>query len=271
MSKPLACAALLFLCHTSVVHAASAHATATIDWSALNFEIIDLDPADGITPTLSWTNFSAGITDSATSYSISLIESNSHSRGMLTAADTVDSSANTFAASAHASLDQLTIQLDSFAEESNEPRSSYESNRAEAYGTLGGNFSLTGKGVALINLPYAVAVMGEQGNTGDYARTYVSISSSFSDSSGGYSGSVSTYKSYYSYSTGARLFDDVFTLTLGNTDADTTVTGSINASLGAYTYARSNGVVPGVPEAPSYAMMLAGLGLVASVMHRRSR
>jgi hypothetical protein len=270
MSKPLACAALLFLCQTPLVHAASAHATAAIDWSTVNIQIIDLDPTDGVTPTLTWSSMSSDLTDSATSYSVGLTEGTNHSRTRLTAVDTVTSASNTFAASANASLDHLSIQLDAFAEESAEPRSSYESNHSAASGVIRGSFSLSGKGVALIDLPYSLAVMGEQGNTGDYARAYLNISSSFSDSAGAYSGSTSTYKSYYSYSSGNYDVNDVFTLTLGNTDASTTVTGSIYANLNTYAYARSaNSTVPSVPEAPGYAMMLAGLGLVATMVRKR--
>jgi hypothetical protein len=101
----------------------------------------------------------------------------------------------------------------------------------------------------------------------------MSIDGHYSASDGSYSGSESTYKRIHSNSSGDDPFySGIFTLAVANSNSLLSTSGYLDASLGANAWADSYAYtyVSGVPEPETYAMMLAGLGLVGTMARRRT-
>jgi hypothetical protein len=254
---------------TSVFAANKSSAEASIDWNAVTFTLFDLNPADGQLPSVVWSDQygdtsanahgSDGIhsSDISESYhassAISVVGSNA-----VTAYSTGTSSYNNQSLAIAASADASTIPVGS----------SYVNSNARASGSLHSAFSLSGAGVMVISVPYTIKGTGDVYNWNDRGYADVSIYGYYSASDGSYSGSGNTYRSFDSIWQGTQSYSGIFTLAVANSNSLLTTSGYLTSSLSASAY--GNTYVPGVPEPETYAMMLAGLGLVGTMARRRT-
>lgn len=249
----------------------SADAKASFDWSAVTVNLIDLDPNDGLSPSVTWSGQYGDTSASSSSYEVGHSSSISDGYHAPSAASVVSSSANTFAANAGASFDNLALTLGAHAEESANPATYWQQNYGNASGSTHTSFSLSGAGVLVISVPYSIEVTGNRSNYDTYSRAYMNISGNYSSSDGSFSGNENANKSFYSYSTGDKSYSGMFTMAVANPGGGITTSGYLNTSLSTNAYANQYSYVPGVPEPDSYAMMLAGLAMIGSVIRRRMR
>jgi hypothetical protein len=255
---------------TSVFAANNSSAEASIDWNAMTFTLFDLNPADGQLPSVVWsgqygdTSASASGNDGIHSSSIS------ESYRALSATSVVGSNAVTAYSTSTSTYNNQSLAIAASADASFIPvGSSYVNSNASASGSLHSAFSLSGAGVMVISVPYTIKVTGDQGSYWEnYSHASMSIDGYYSASDGSYSGSGHAAKSFYSFSEGDQVYSGIFTLSVANSNGLLTTSGYFDSSLSAF--ANANPYVLGVPEPETYAMMLAGLGLVGTMARRRT-
>lgn len=245
-------------------------AEASFDWSAMTFTVIDLDLSDGIAPSVTWSGQSGNTSASASSSDSIHSSSVSESYHATSATSVVGSNAVTSYATGTSAYNNQNVAISTSADASLIPTGSSSAyGNASSSGSAYSSFSLSGAGVMVINVPYSIAVTGDKYNRDDYSRAAMNIYAYFSASDGSYSGSQSANKSFYSYSTGTTSYSGVFTLAVANSSSLLTTSGSLSSSLSTYSRASDYNYVPGVPEPETYAMMLAGLGLIGTMVKRR--
>ena len=243
MKRPLLICTLLGLCSMSPAMATTA-ATASVDWSTLTITLYDLDPLDGIAPSFSWTDQSTQV--------FSFAESE--------AFDTVAD----WTSALSAQLNQTFAQADAstLATQSTQVAGStslFGNATAERYA----GFSISANTLALISVSgsYAVSTDGPE----DYAYAYVGLNTWGPGATG--VGEQENYSGIGSYLESLGQAPDAQSGIMSVTFANLTnavMSGEFSASVSAGT------TVAAVPEPGSYAMFLAGLGLMGLVARRRS-
>jgi hypothetical protein len=254
---------------TSVFAVSKFSAEASIDWNAMTFTLFDLNPADGQLPSVVWsgqygdTSVNASGNDGIHSRSID------ESYHASSATSVVGSNAVTAYSSGTSTYNNQSLAVAVNADSSTIPvGSSYVLGSAGASGSLHSEFSLSGAGVMVISVPYTIKMTGDPYAWEDYGRVSMSIDGHYSAWDGSYSGSESAHKIFDSGSPGDQVYSGVFTLSVANSNDLLTTSGYFDSSLMAYAFAYT--YVPGVPEPETYAMMLAGLGLVGTMARRRT-
>lgn len=239
---------------------AATSASASLDWNALTFTIIDTNPLDGLTPTLTWTSpfsqaYSYGYNtatgehqyDSPYAYDFSTPLSSGLS--FSNAGGNVSVNAASLSASSAASAAVAGSGGGVFVQE---------------YATGQGSFTLSGAGIAYISLPYSISVHGTGGDVAEYSTASAYLYG-YASSPAGSSTSYSGNQQLVSYSVG----DASQTGNLGFALTNFSSTASVSGNVFAYAYTTSQAPIAAVPEPQSYAMLLAGLGMVAAVARRR--
>lgn len=268
--KKLLVPALLCLAFQSTAAFATnaASATASFDWSAMTFSLMDLNPSDGLSPSVTWSgqhgSTSANASSSDNAHSSSINESYSAP----SATSVVSSNAVTFFATGTSTYDNLNLNVAANADVTSVPTSEYGSSNSSAYASLYSSFSLSGAGVMVITVPYTISVTGDLYNYSNSGNANLNISTYYSSSDGSSSGSSNASKDFASYWTGDKSYSGVFTVAVANASDSITTSGYLSTSLS--TSARAYSYVSGVPEPEAYAMMLAGLFLIGSVARRQT-
>ncbi len=234
-------------------------ATASIDWSSFNVQLIDL--SDGINaPAFNWTPATAYgnvYSDAYTVYPDDFMSDSQSAPDFTTLLST-----NTSTAEAQSStLRSSTSLFGSAAAQSGSNPWGVFNNYSYASAENGGVFGLSGQGIALISFDWQISVAGA---VGDYDN----------------SGSAGVYM-YADYTSGLNQFGyagngfDVASFNVG--------TGDHSGTLSMVIYNSGNGTTTGdmyvglnaqassvsVPEPASLALMLVGLGFVGLVARRR--
>lgn len=238
---------------------ADSSASANIDWGSLNIQLIDLSGGANA-PVFNWTSASGDVSSYAVTYPDEWANHYDYAFDFTTLLST---SALTTLAQSDALRSATTLSANAASQAGTAPGASpYDSNYASASSNNWGNFSLTGHGVAVITMNWNVSVTGAMDDWYDYGYASASISGSYSDGlySSGYANSGYGNGSYYIGSTSHSGSFAMAVVGMGGV-----TTGSIQAYASAYASSPS---VP-VPEAETYALMLAGLGMVGWMVRRR--
>lgn len=249
---------------------ADSSATATIDWGSFNVQIIDLNLLDGITPMFTWTSQSGGANTSTSSYADGGSDTAASTRNAnnWTKVLSANSSTPNAQASAQRNLTSLSATSTTQSSITDDPNV-MGSNSASASAVNSGYFSLTGAGIALITLNWSAGVNTQNSDWNNNSTANVSISGNYSD--GLYTnGSASSGVNLYSWWGGPQSAASTFALAVTNTGVGTT-TGNFNANIStSSTSPVTYGVITeAVPEPETYAMLLAGLGLIGFMVRRR--
>lgn len=244
MKHSLLTCALLGLCSMSPAMA-STSATASIDWSTLSITLFDLDPSDGITPSFSWSAQSTQVLSFAST------SSNDSSADWTSALSVLDAPATAWADAGvlHAESTRLASDLTPYGS-------------AEAERTAG--FSISAHTLALISVSasYAVstgaptdaAFAGADLSTWGPAATGVGVQENF--------GGIGSYLEQFGLAPDAQ--SGTVSVTFAN------LTGALmGGEFSVSVYAGTS--VAAVPEPGSYAMFLAGLGLMGLMARQRRR
>lgn len=141
-----------------------------------------------------------------------------------------------------------------------EPDDAHHPVEALSLGNRSANFSLDGPGTLTVSVPYTISIAGGQPfNFFDAISATVSGSSSFNDSvNDPVSFSLSSFEDSSPRTQSGNLIFDIVAGAAG--------TGTLE--LG-FTLSSQAPVIP-IPEPESYAMLLAGLGLISAVGRRKS-
>ncbi len=235
--------------------AAPIAATATIDWSKLQLSVT------GINDTVPKVTFS-GQNTSLSSYGSSPGQYENDSKSINNWTDTKGANADAGTTYANALASALNFSGDANA---------MQSGSASSSGTRTEKFTFDGPGVLTVTVPYTISLSGETSNycywCYNYDHASVSGSASFNSyvdngSSSTYSNSSFSLHNYYgtppSQSQSGTLVFGIFASGAGN--------GSLNVNFDL----SAHSPVSSVPEPESYAMLLAGLGLMGAMVRRRS-
>jgi hypothetical protein len=227
-------------------------ATAIIDWSKLQLSVT------GVTDTVPTVVFSSYNTSlSSTSTSSGGSESHSVTRNDWTSTAHTDTSAGDSLANGLASSEIFSGTA-----------SAVETGSAESSsGTRSVGFSFDGPGMLTLSVPYTISLTGITYVCCNFDTASVSGSASFNSyTNGGSSNSSSSASfsidSYANLSSTSRAGNLVFGIVASDAG-----TGSLSVGFNA----SSNGAVGAVPEPESYAMLLAGLGLMGAIVQRRKK
>lgn len=261
--KHLAIPALLaaLLAQAPAVQAASAQAS--IDWSSLTVTVYDLSGGSNA-PQLSWSSEYGTASAYAVSYGPYTSDGDSMYQsdwGTLLAVDAVVPKASSDASrSAGLLVAQAAAQTGTHP---SSETSGYIANYGSGHAYNSGGFTVTGQGLVMITLAWTLSVQGAQFDYDDYATAYVWIQGSFSD---GLFNSGTAQSSYFdqSFVNGDATHHGTFAMSMYSNGIDP-INGSLSASAGVGAYAVSQPV----PEPETYALMLAGLGLVGWRARRR--
>lgn len=227
-------------------------ATATIDWSQLELSVT------GVNDTVPTVVFS-GQNTSLSSYASSpgLNESNSKS-------------VNNWSATAETSADAGATYASTIASPSDFSGSaiSMENGSTSASGNRTVNFSFDGPGVLTVTVPYSITLTGDPSCYYCYNYDHASVSGHASFSSYADNGNSSSH-SNASFALNNYYWDPSPESQSGNLVFGIVASGAGHGSLGVNFNLSAQGVSP-VPEPESYAMLLAGLGLMGVIIRRRS-
>lgn len=232
----------------------------TVDWSQLQISVTGVDDAvPGVT-------FSDQHTSLSSSAQVPQQGSEYNSKSIYdwtsSAAAAADATSTTFAHSTGSATD-LSANAQSVGDGSydywNNPGASSSGNRSES-------FSFDGPGVLTVTVPYTLSISG-----GDPYNYYDSVSASVNANANFYgygdNGSFNSdshasfaLSSYYDSSPQSQSGNLVFGIFAAGPGS-----GTLSIDLGAST----SGFVSSIPEPQSYAMLLAGLGLMGAVVRRR--
>lgn len=227
-------------------------ATATIDWSKLQLSITGVNDT---TPTVVFSDQHTSISSNA--WSPGLSENNSKSLNNWTATADTNADAGTTFANTLASPSSFTGNAISM-----------ENGSTSASGSRTVDFSFDGPGVLTVTVPYTITLTGDASGCYycyDYDHASVSGHASFNsyadhgNSSSHSNASFSLNNSYWQSSPESQSGMLVFGIF---------ASGAGHGSLGVNFDLNAQGVSP-VPEPESYAMLLAGLGLMGAVVRRR--
>lgn len=234
--------------------AVASEGTASLDWSQLQVSVTGID---GSTPTLILTDQITNLSSSASipgqtpaNDSVSLPDWTSTEDSHAQARDTF---ANGFA-----SPQSLAGNVQA-TREPVEPDDAHHPVEALSLGSRSASFSLDGPGVLTVSVPYTISIAGGQPfNFFDAISATVSGNSSFNNSVN--NPVLFSLSSFEDSTPRTQSGDLVFDIAAGGAG---TGTFEIN-----YTLSAQAPVIP-IPEPESYAMLLAGLGLVSAVIRRR--
>lgn len=248
----------------------SAYAEVSVEarFDHLTITIIDLDPDDGVTPTLTWGSRSSG------------------GRQQYSSVRALDPDANQKASDWSSPLRAQDVDswLTSTAEANVEPGvyrtylSAAQASLGRGYGqvNLGGYFVFSGKGEVVISLSYGLGMTGDAYGLADggYAEAGFLGISDYNDSVNGfyYSSDTSrrcswtaTTQSCGSYPLGEGPVGDLSWVAIQNTSGNHDMEGRLSLMIETALFAP-----PAlVPEPETWAMLLAGLGLVGVAARRR--
>ncbi|PTR13631.1 putative secreted protein with PEP-CTERM sorting signal [Nitrosospira sp. Nsp2] len=227
-------------------------ATATIDWSKLQLSVT------GVTATVRtvvFSNYNTSLSSSSTSAGGN--ESHSVTRNDWTSTAHTNTSAGASLANGLASS-EIFSGTASAVETGSVVSSS---------GTRSVGFSFDGPGMLTFSVPYTISLTGITSVCCYSDTAFVNGSANFySSTNGGSSNSSSSASfsidSYGDLSSTSRAGNLVFGIVASDAG-----TGSLSVGFNA----SAHGAVVAVPEPESYAMLLAGLGLMGAVVQRRKK
>ena len=179
----------------------SSSAEAMFDWSAITFNLIDLTPSDGLSPSVTWSWQYGGTRAGSSSYESGRSSSVDVSYDAPSASSVVSSNATSFFATGKSVYDNQKLAISSIAEVPDV--ASYGSGFANAFAWQYASFSLNGAGVMVITVPYTIKVSGDLNNYSDYARAAVNIYGNYSSTDGSFA-SVHANKSFESVWSGDK-------------------------------------------------------------------
>jgi hypothetical protein len=226
-------------------------ATATIDWSRLQLSVTGVN---GSSPTVQYENQHTSLDSNAWTNAASETNSKNISNWTSTAQTTADAG-TTYANAVASTLDFSGVAV------------SGESGNANSSGNRSLDFSFDGPGVLTVTVPYTLTLTGDTRNCyycyGDYA-------------------SVSAYADFYSYTDNGSadshsnasfsLYNDYWHSS-PESQSGTLVFGIFASGAGtgslAFNFDLSTQSISPIPEPESYAMLLAGLGLMGMMVRRR--
>jgi hypothetical protein len=229
-------------------------ATATIDWSKLQISVTGVN---GVTPTVTFSDQNESLSSYASAPG--LYESNSKSVNNWT--DTAQTNAD-----AGTTFSNALASLSSFSGTAN----SAENGSTTSSGSRAESFTFSGPGVLTVTVPYTISLTGDtppacyycyynydQASISGHASFYSNNNNGSSDSYSNVSYSLNNHYGYTSpQSQSGTLVLGIF------------ANGPGNGSL-AVNFDLSANPVSSIPEPESYAMLLAGLGLLGAVARRR--
>lgn len=225
-------------------------ATATIDWSKLQLSVTGVTDT---VPTVVFSNYNTTFSSSSTSSG----GSENHS---VTRYDWTSSAHSN--ASVGASLANGLASSDIFSGTAGAVETG---SVVSSSGTRSVEFSFDGPGMLTVSVPYTISLTGATSvccNADDAAVKGTASFNSFADgrssnSSSNVSFSINSFGDLSSTSRSGNLVFGIVASDAG--------TGSLSVGINA----TANGTVGAVPEPESYAMLLAGLGLMGAVVRRR--
>lgn len=240
---------LAALALAGVAAGAQAAASANASIGALSVQVIDINPLDGITPTLSFSNGWTWSHIDSTSYWDN--KSNDLATGSSSAFSAANGSASSNAngngVSASANIVSGTYAL-------------YYSNQ---WAETSMNFSLNGAAAVVFSTPFSVSAATTSAQYG-YETGYSWAQMSGTAASGsGNNTNFSDYQYANAYSGYNSDSNQSGSLTGGFVSTASSATGSL------YLYAGSEVSTQPVPEPSEYLMLLAGLGVVGYAVKRR--
>jgi hypothetical protein len=227
-------------------------ATATIDWSRLQLSVTGIN---GSSPNVLYENRHTSLDSNAWTNAAS--ETNSRSLGNWTDTAQTNADAGTTFANAVAS----TLDFSGMAV-------SEESGNANSSGSRSLDFSLDGPGVLTVTVPYSLTLTGDTFNCYYCYSDHASLSANadfYSYANDGSSDShsnvsFSLYNDYWHSSPESQSGTLVFGIFASGPG-----TGSLAFNFDLST----QGSISPIPEPESYAMLLAGLGLMGMMVRRR--
>ncbi|MBA4143763.1 MAG: hypothetical protein H0X43_12370 [Nitrosospira sp.] len=229
-------------------------ANAIIDWSNLQLSVTGINDT---VPTIAYSNQYTSLSSYASSPGLNESNSktvNNWTEGAGTNADAGTTSANTVAS---------TMSFSGMANSS-------ENGSASSSGSRTLNFSLDGPGLLTVTVPYTISLTGSTSGCYYYCYDYdhASVSGSANFYSYGDNGNSDSYSS-----TSFSLYSSPWDPSPPESQSGTLVfgvfaNGAGNGSLG-LSFDLSTGAASMVPETKTYAMLLAGLGLMGAVIRRR--
>lgn len=251
----MACSIGAGLSQSSVAAEEPDTATATIDWSQLQLSVTGLNDT---APMVEFYNHDTSLSSYASSPGLD--ENNSKSVNNWTATANTNADAGTTYANASAS----PLSFSGTANSMEDGSSSSSGNRTV-------DFSFDGPGVLTVTVPYIISLSRDSSASGcyycyDYDHASVSgyanfFSSADNGNSNSYSNASFSLNNFYGdpspESQSGTLVFGIF------------ASGAGNGSLGVNFDLSASGVNP-IPEPESYAMLLAGLGLISLIVRRRS-
>lgn len=233
----------------------------TVDWSQLHISVTGVDGAvPGVT-------FSDQHTSLSSSAQVPQQGSEYNSKSIYdwtsSVAAAADATSTTFAHTT-ASATDFSANAQSVGDDSydywNNPDASSSGNRSES-------FSFDGPGVLTVTVPYTLSISG-----GDRYNYYDSVSASVNANANFYgygdNGSFNS-RSNASFHLNSYYYDSSPQSQSGNLVFGIFAAGPGSGTLSIGLNASTGGFASSVPEPQSYAMLLAGLGLMGAVVRRR--
>jgi hypothetical protein len=227
-------------------------ATATIDWSKLQLSVTGVTDT---VPKVDFYNYNTSLSSSSTSAGGS--ESHSNTRNDWTSTAHTNASAGTSLANGVASSEMFSGTANAVETGS----------VVSSSGTRSVEFSFDGPGMLTFSVPYSISLTGATSGCCDFDAASVNGTANFSSSTNGgssNSGSSTSFSkdSFGDLSSTSRAGNLVFGIVASDAG-----TGSLSVGFNAF----AHGPVGVVPEPESYAMLLAGLGLMGAVVQRRKK
>lgn len=257
-------ALILISCSTGFALAQSAYAadgtaSASLDWSQLQVSVTGVD---GNVPAVTFSNEYTSLSSSAYVPNEGS-EYNTRSIYDWTSnlAANADATAGTHS-SASASASTFSANAQSLGEDSS---SYWNTPSASASGYRTENFTFDGPGVLTVTIPYTLNITGgEQYNYYGSSSASVSASANFyghedNGSFNSYSNASFSLGSYYGESPDSKSGNLVFGIFAAGPGSGS-ISFNMNTSVGGPSM---------IPEPDSYAMLLAGLGLIGMIVRRR--